>query len=119
MAANTKTVKGQAYWAKVILPDKEYQTFNIEILLDKAKQEEFKVMIQAEIDKKVEMHTEGKKKPSKKVTPTRTATRPKAQPKPVRNPGGMRLEDASKDLITSGSRGSLPHWVAANREKNK
>ena len=71
MAANTKTVKGQAYWAKVILPDKEYQTFNIEILLDKAKQEEFKAMIQAEIDKKVEMHTEGKKKPKVEHYPWR------------------------------------------------
>ena len=30
MAATTKTVKGQAYWAKVMVPDKEYQTFNIE-----------------------------------------------------------------------------------------
>jgi len=65
------------------------------------------------------MVTEGRKKPSKKVAPTRTATRPKAQPKPVRNPGGMRLEDASKDLINSGSRGSLTNWFAANREKNK
>jgi len=65
------------------------------------------------------MVTEGKKKPSKKVTPTRTATRPKAQPKAVRNPGGMRLEDASKDLVNTGSRGSLTNWFAANREKNK
>ena len=63
MAALTRTVKGQAYWAKVMVPDKEYQTFNIEILLDKSKQEEFKALIQSEIDKKVEMHTEGKKKP--------------------------------------------------------
>ena len=65
------------------------------------------------------MVTEGRKKPSKNVTPTRTATRPKAQPKPVRNPGGMRLEDASKDLVNSGSRGSLTNWFAANRERNK
>lgn len=65
------------------------------------------------------MVTEGRKKPSKKVTPTRTGIRPKAQPKAVRNPGGMRLEDASKDLVNSGSRGSLTNWFAANREKNK
>jgi len=65
------------------------------------------------------MVTEGRKKPSKKVAPTRTATRPKAQPKPVRNPGGMRLEDASKNLINSGSRGSLTNWFAANRENKK
>ena len=71
MANNTSTVKGEAHWAKVILPDKEYQTFNIEILLDKAKQEEFKAMIQAEIDKKVEMHTEGKKKPKVEHYPWR------------------------------------------------
>lgn len=71
MAADTKTVKGQAYWAKVILPDKEYQTFNIEVLLEKGKQEEFKAMIQAEIDKKVESHTEGKKKPKVEHYPWR------------------------------------------------
>ncbi len=61
MANNTRTVKGEAHWAKVILPDKEYQTFNIELLLEKSKQEEFKAMIMSEIDKKVEMHTEVKR----------------------------------------------------------
>ena len=71
MAATTRTVKGQAYWAKVMVPDKEYQTFNIEILLDKSKQEEFKALIQSEIDKKVEMHTEGKKKPKVEHFPWR------------------------------------------------
>ena len=65
------------------------------------------------------MVNEGRKKPAKKVTPTRTATRPKAQPKPVRNPGGMKLEDASKELINNGSRGSLTNWFAANRENRR
>lgn len=71
MANVTKTVKGEAHWAKVIIPDKEYQTFNIELLLDKSKQEEFKTMIMSEIDKKVEMHTEGKKKPKVEHYPWR------------------------------------------------
>lgn len=59
----------------------------------------------------------GKKKPAKAAKPTRTATRPKAQPKPVRNSGAARLEDAHKELINTGSRGSLTNWFAANREK--
>ena len=71
MANNTRTVKGEAHWAKVIIPDKEYQTFNIELLLEKSKQEEFKAMIMSEIDKKVEMHTEGKKKPKVEHYPWR------------------------------------------------
>jgi hypothetical protein len=65
------------------------------------------------------MLNEGKKKPSKAVKPTRTATRPKAQPQPVRNAGGARLEDAQKALIETGSRGSLTNWFAANRQNRK
>ena len=37
-----------------MLPDKEYNNFNIEILMDKAEQEKFKAEIMGEIDKKVE-----------------------------------------------------------------
>lgn len=64
MAKNTQVIKGKAWWAKIMMPDKEYNNFNIEILMEeRSEQEKFKAEVMAEIDKKVDQHTEGKKKP--------------------------------------------------------